>query len=142
MRVVLDTTLLVSLALSPRGPLARIRHYLQAGHFAVLTTAYTLGECGDALLHPSVAMRHGLTPEAIGDLLILFSQEAIHPTAIPHVSRDPHNDALFACALEGEADFIVSDNPALRDVTSPPGPRVISSGAFLAILEAEGGETP
>jgi len=140
MRVVVDTNLLISRALSPKGRVARITEHLRQGHFEVAASAEILAEYRVALLYPSVAKRHKLSEEEVDALLFPFFQTVVTPPATPPVCRDSHDDMFFACALASAADYIVSDDPDLHAVGTYHGTRVISSGAFLALLESEGGE--
>lgn len=140
MRVVLDTNLIVSRALSPKGRVAHITEHLRQGRFEVVTSPAIFAEYRAALLYPGVARRHGLSEEEIEGLLFPFSQIVVVPSSLEPVCRDPHDDMFFACALAAGADYIVSDDEDLHAVGTYHGTRVISSGAFLALLQTEGGE--
>ncbi len=140
MRVVIDTNLIISRALSPKGRVAQILDHLKHGHFEVATSPAILAEYRAALLYPSVATRHMLSEEEVDALLFPFFQAVVTPPSTPPVCRDPHDDMFFACALTAEADYIISDDADLHAVGMYHGTRVLSSGAFLALLE--GGEHP
>lgn len=138
MRIVVDTNLIVSLALSPKGRVALIMAHLHQGRFEVATSAEILAEYRAALLYRSVAERHKLSEEEVDALLFPFFQIVVEPPAVPSVCRDSHDDKFFACALAAEADYIVSDDPDLHAVGTYHGIRVVSAGAFLRLLETEG----
>lgn len=142
MRIVVDTNLIVSLALSPKGRVARIMSHLKQARFDVATSAEILAEYRAALLYEDVAARHKLSEEEVDALLFPFTQIVITPPSTPSVCRDPHDDKFFACALAAEADYIVSDDPDLHAVGTYHGSRVVYAGAFLRLLEAEGGGQP
>lgn len=142
MRVVVDTNLVVSLALCPRGRAARIRHHLAAGAFGTVTSPPIVAEYAAALRYPMVAKRHKLSEAQLDELLFLFTQEVIEPSETPAVCRDVEDDMFFAAAVAGRADYIVSDDPDLQAVGVYEGIRVLSSGAFLLLLQAEGGDQP
>lgn len=135
MRAVVDTNLDVSRALSPTGLVARILNHLKSGAFETATSADILAEYRAALLYPRVAARHKLSPGQIEELLYPFTLNVVAPTATPPVCRDSHDDMFFACALEAGADYIVSDDPDLHAVGTYENTRVVSAGAFLALLE-------
>jgi len=137
-RVVLDTNLLISLALSPEGRVARIRKHLAAERFSTVSSPQILDEYARALRYPRVAARHKLSGEQLDELIFLFAQEVVEPDAVVPICRDAGDDKFFAAALAGRVEYIVSDDPDLHDVGTYEGIRVISSGAFLAILEQEG----
>lgn len=142
MRIVVDTNLIISLALSPKGRVARIMTYLQRARFEVASSAEILAEYRAALLYKSVVERHKLSEDEVDNLLFPFAQIVVAPPATPPVCRDPHDDMFFACALAAEADYIVSDDPDLHAVGMYHGSRVVYAGTFLGLLEAEGGEHP
>ncbi len=140
MRIVVDTNLIVSLALSPKGRVARIMAHLRRGRFEVVSSAEILAEYRAALLYKDVAARHKLSEEEIDSLLFPFFQTVVAPPSTPPVCRDPDDDKFFACALAATADYIISDDPDLHAVGSYRGSRVVSAGAFLRLLEAERGD--
>jgi len=140
-RVVVDTNLLISLALSPEGRVARIRKLLTNERFSTVASPEILDEYARALRYPRVAARHKLSTEELEALIFLFAQEVVEPEVVVPICRDEGDDKFFAAALAGRVDYIVSDDPDLHAVGTFEGIRVVSSGAFLALLEREGGET-
>ncbi len=140
MRAVVDTNLVISRALSPEGLVAQILKHLKTGAFETATSAEILAEYRAALLYPRVAARHKLSREQIEDLLYPFTLNVVEPPTTPPVCRDSHDDMFFACALEAGADYIVSDDPDLHAVGTYETIRVVSAGAFLALLEGREGD--
>lgn len=49
-------------------------------------------------------------------------------------SRDPRDDPYLACALAGEAGFIISRDPHLLDLQQPFGIEIVTPRAFLSRL--------
>jgi len=133
---VLDTNVVVSSALAPHGRAARILGFMRHGAFEVATSPAILAEYGAALRYPSVARRHGLTDAEVEVVLFPFSLGQVEPHPVVGVCRDPGDDMFFACAAAAGADFIVSDDQEVLAVTTYKGCRVLSSGAFLRLLEA------
>ncbi|MBC8449754.1 MAG: hypothetical protein H8D78_18640 [Chloroflexi bacterium] len=54
---------------------------------------------------------------------------------VKKVEADPSDDKFLACALEGDADFIVSEDPHLRNLKQYQGTRIISLEQFSRKLE-------
>ncbi len=50
-------------------------------------------------------------------------------------SRDPDDDIFLACALEGNADYLVSGNSHLLEIKYYYGTQIVSPRQFLDILE-------
>jgi putative PIN family toxin of toxin-antitoxin system len=57
LRVILDTNVLISLALAQRGPLLDLREAWQAGHFSVLVSAELLKEVREVIERPKITAR-------------------------------------------------------------------------------------
>jgi putative PIN family toxin of toxin-antitoxin system len=62
MRVVLDTNIIVSSFLSPKGISAKILDSARAGLFELVVSEAILTEYEEALSKGAVRVRHGLTP--------------------------------------------------------------------------------
>ena len=139
MRVVLDTNILVSRALSPYGLAARILKRLNEGDFEITTTADILAEYWTALHYESVQRRSGLSDEEIEEILDPFAEEETEPAAIDPICRDPKDDQFLAAAVGGEADYIVTCDDDLLTLGSYQGIMIMSPGTFLRILDVAGG---
>jgi predicted nucleic acid-binding protein len=55
------------------------------------------------------------------------------------VTRDPKDDSIVACAVEGEAQLIVSGDQDLLALDQYAGIRVLSPRAFLQELDPSAG---
>jgi predicted nucleic acid-binding protein len=66
----------------------------------------------------------------------LLSRAQVVPgqLSLPGVTRDPKDDAVVACAVEGEADYIVSGGQDLLTLGEFRGIRVVTSREFVEIL--------
>jgi predicted nucleic acid-binding protein len=53
------------------------------------------------------------------------------------VTRDPKDDAVVACAQEGEADYIVSGDQDLLVLEEYGDVQIVSPREFLEILERD-----
>lgn len=62
----------------------------------------------------------------------------VAPRLTPNViAEDPDDNKLIACALEGQADYIVSEDKDLRRLGQYQTIRVVDKQAFLRILETD-----
>ena len=52
-----------------------------------------------------------------------------------HVLRDPNDDIILACALEYQADYLVSLDKDFTDMVSYEGIEILRPGDFLKILK-------
>lgn len=131
--VVLDTNVLVRVLLA-KSPLTRtLRDSLQRSVFILLISDEILLELGRVLRYPRIALRHHLTEANIRDFEnTVRSLAVIVPGlyAVSKVEADPSDDKFLACALEGDADYVVSEDPHLRDLKEYQGIAIIGLEQF------------
>ena len=131
--VVLDTNVLIRVALAKTRAARAIRVAWEEGHFLLLISEDILTELGLVLRYPRIAERHALTESAIQDFEVsVRSAGVVVPGlyVVRKIEADPSDDKFLACALEGDADFIVSEDPHLRDLKQYQGIRIISLEQF------------
>lgn len=69
--------------------------------------------------------------------LLMTGSTFVAPRSTPNViAEDPDDNKLIACALEGSADYIVSEDKDLHRLGQYQSIRVVDKQAFLRILEA------
>jgi uncharacterized protein len=137
MKVVLDANLFVSAAIEPRGQPAQVLNAWRGGRFDVLTNEDMVTEIAEVLRRPRIRRRHGWTDEQIADFLNMLREVAVvmaGELALTIIAEDPDDDAYLACAVEGEADYIVSGDDHLRQLGSYRGIPILSARQFLVVL--------
>ena len=95
----------------------------------------------DILRRPKLAEAYGLTAAEITGIVQLLHSHALVVSGrvtIPRTARDPRDDHVLACAVEGGADYIVSGDRDLLNLEAFRGIPIISPAAFAALLEAAG----
>ncbi len=137
MRVVIDPNLLVSYLLTHRGPIARIIDFHLAGEdFTFLVCLQLLEELDRVVRYPKLqryfdaetGLRFVALVAALGEPIDL-------PDELPRIVRDPKDDYLVACALAGEADFLVSGDEDLLHLQKAGKTLILSARQFLDLLE-------
>ncbi len=137
MRAVLDANLFVSASIEPLGKPAQILDAWRSGLFDLLVRDDILAEIADVLRRPRIHKRHGWTDEQIDNFLALLREVAVVTQGalqVTVVADDPDDDMYLACALEGEADYLVSGDDHLRALGSYRGIPILSAPQFLAML--------
>jgi len=139
-RAVLDTNQLVSMLIRPGGVADQIRRAWQDQRFVLLTSPALLEEFRRVLTYPKLRRSIRLTTEQERILIQLVMDEAeITPGTLEvHVvAADPADDAVVACAIEGQAGYIVSGDAHLLDFREQAGISIVSARTFLEILNRE-----
>jgi putative PIN family toxin of toxin-antitoxin system len=135
-RAVLDTNLLVSYLLTHRPPIATlIDDYLAREQFGLVTAVVLLEELDRVLGYPKLRRYYSEESRTRFVALIAALGEVIElPESVPSICRDPDDDWVIACAVVGQADYLVSgdrDLLALERVGEIP---ILSAAQFLEIL--------
>ncbi|MBC7264805.1 MAG: putative toxin-antitoxin system toxin component, PIN family [Chloroflexi bacterium] len=137
LRVVLDASVLISGLLSPQGIPARLIHAWREERFILCISKPILEEIAGALRYPKLRVRHGLDDCQIDQLVALFRGTALLTPAehqLERVAADPHDGKYLVCALEGEADYIVSGDQDLKALETFQGIPIVSPAVFWQIL--------
>lgn len=110
MRVVLDTNVLLSALLSPRGLPDAIYRAWQKDRFDLVTSATQIDELRRASRYAK--FKAVLQPHRVGTM-VNNMRRSIMLDALPHLPEgikvnDPNDVFLLAMALAGEADYLVT----------------------------------
>jgi putative PIN family toxin of toxin-antitoxin system len=130
---VFDTNALVRVALAKTRAARAMRVAWEESGFLLLMSEEILEELGLVLRYPRIAERHALSEAVIQDFeASVRSASVLVPGlyVVKKVEADPSDDKFLACALEGDADFIVSGDPHLRDLKRYQGIQIISLERF------------
>jgi putative PIN family toxin of toxin-antitoxin system len=113
MRLVLDTSVLVSGLRSNKGASYRLLQLAQMGRFVMLTTPALFLEYEDVLSRPEQQAVHGLNMLEIGQfmgtLARVMSAVEVHFRWRPQL-MDPNDEMVLETALNGRAKAIVTHN--------------------------------
>ncbi len=139
-RVVIDTNVLVSGTIVLLGFPARIVNEVLNGTLLPAVSPRLLDEYVDVMRRPHITRKY---PEAIGrmNLLIeLVGRTAIHVSDLVtgRVVSDPDDDLLLACALEGEAEYLISGDEHLLQLREYQGIKILAPRDFVVnVLSSE-----
>lgn len=140
MKVVLDTNLFVSATIASQGKPAQILDAWRARRFGLVIREDILEEIREVLCRPHIRKRHQWTQEEIDCFLDGLGEMAIITPGeleVKAVADDPDDNMYLACAVEGEADYIVSGDQHLLKLGAFKGIQIITPAQFLNILEDE-----
>src|SRR3712207_1493805 len=134
---VLDTNLTVSGAITPQGIPNRILRAYQRGAFTLISSPELVAEVEDVLTRPSIRDRYRPDPAIVRTILAGLRAAQVRPLpldALPVHCRDPKDDPLLACALGGQADYLVTGDADLLTLDGHPALgqlRIVTPRAFL-----------
>ena len=138
-KAVLDTNILISALITPRGTPAKVLQAWRTGHFELITSLPLLLELREAISRPHIMDRYRLSLADIRDFLTLLTGTAFLVTAPEVVSallRDPDDLAVLACALAGDAEYIVTGDLDLLHLRSFEGVQIVRPLPFLQLLHS------
>jgi len=137
MRVVLDTNVIVSGVISEHGAPRRIIQAWQAQQFTLLTSTLIVAEVSRVLRYPRIQETYRLSEADLALVRETLLNDALVLQDLYQVarSRDPDDNILLACALEGRADYLVSGDPHLLEIKYYHGVQIVTPRQFLEILQ-------
>jgi putative PIN family toxin of toxin-antitoxin system len=136
-RAVLDANVLVSGILSPKGAPAKVLTAWQAEQFHLVLSEAVLDEINRVLHYPRIATRHRWSEERLQGFIEDLAHLAMMTpgaTQLAVIAEDPPDDRYLECAIEGEADYIVSGDQHLLELGKYQGIRILTPRAFLDVL--------
>ena len=112
MRVILDTNILVAALMVADGPPHLLLEAFLNDRFALITSDTQIEEFSRVTRYPAVRSR--IQPAQAGRLLNAVRSLSVLLEKLPpaSVSRDPHDDYLFAMAKAADADYLVTGDKA------------------------------
>ena len=138
LRVVFDTNLYVSKMLMPVGVPAQAFLAWQNAQFELLTSPAILHEIRNTLGYPRLRRKYRITDEMVDALIGLLERHAtvVAGTAdvVGAIPADPNDEIVLACAVDGQADLIVSGDQHLLALASYRNIAILPVRAFLARL--------
>jgi putative PIN family toxin of toxin-antitoxin system len=140
MRVVLDTNVLVSAIISPRGMPAQILHAWRGEQFDLVLSQATLTEIGRVFRYPKIAKYHRWSAERLQAFLDDLAHMAIltpGALSLAVITEDPPDDRYLECAVEGEASSLVSGDHHLLKLGSYQDIPIFTPREFLDRLQSQ-----
>lgn len=141
MIVVLDTNVMISALLSPRGaPAALFARWMQ-GDFEVVTSPQLLIELARVLMYPQVRKYSNHTDEDIAALLEGYRSSAffVEPEIrLNLITKDPADNRVLECAVSAGAAFVVTGDQHLLELEQYQEIVILPPAGFLAVLENKG----
>src|ERR1700704_3577623 len=133
MRIVVDTNVLISALLNNHSLPRTIFNLQQSGRFRIVISEEIVSEYRRVLAYPHIQARHRFTPQKIEKYLSLLRNASVLVTPTEQVTvvkDDPDDNKFIACALAGNAEYVVSGDPDLLAIKSYQGIRILTPAMF------------
>ncbi len=140
-RAVVDTNVLVSALISASGYPREIERRWRKDEFTLVISPGIIDEVSRVLRLPRIHQKYRLAGSDIQAfiLALLYHGESVAGRLVLEgVAPDPGDDKVISCAVEGNADFIVTGDKALQQLDQYGDIRIISAEAFIRVLDEDG----
>ncbi|MBM3221543.1 MAG: putative toxin-antitoxin system toxin component, PIN family [Candidatus Rokubacteria bacterium] len=133
MRAVLDTNVVVSAILIPRGKERRILDAWRRGAFDIVTAPALLEELARVLSYPKIRERRWMSDAELRELLEGLSEGSIVVSGDLDVraGRDANDNMFLGAAVEGDADYLVTGDHDLLVLRSYRRVEIVRPAAIL-----------
>lgn len=144
MKIVLDTNVMVSAILSPRNASAQIMRLVLDDALNLAVSRDILDEAYRVVRYPKLVRlmkKHDIAPEEVEYIIERLSAIAVvtpGELTLDVIQDDPFDNKILACAVESEADFIISGDHHLTDLKEYQGITIVNPATFIAIVIREG----
>lgn len=141
LRIVLDTNILVSSLLVKVGIPAQIVDAWRNRDYVLVASPAIIAEMRATLSYPQIRRKYGITDEDVAQLAALLEQDALlvpgQADTVGAILADPSDEKILACAVDGQADLIVSGSLHLLDLMQYRGIPIVTARQFLTRLNAD-----
>jgi putative PIN family toxin of toxin-antitoxin system len=137
MRVILDTSVIVSGLISPHGSPAQIIAHWRNGAFTLLYTPAMLDELKDVLNRAWLKERLIYVPNRIPEFLeavVVLGEQVTGYVNVMGMVRDPFDEMFLIGAKLGRADYLVSVDKDLLVLGAFENTQIVTPAQFLAVL--------
>lgn len=136
LKAVLDTNVLVSALIKPEGKPGQI--VVQHTKFELVLSDDIVAEAREVLHRKHIQRRFHLADDEIEEFLgalRTFSTMIIGAPVENVIPNDPPDNLVLACAVGGEANYLVSGNEHILNLDNYRGIKMVKPAEFLRILE-------
>ena len=134
-RVILDTNILVSMALG--GQIGKINDRWRVGDFLLVVSEDIVSEYLDVLQRPRLHLK-SRTIALIAGRIYRKAKFVKPEERVSGIQPDPKDDKFLEAALAGQVDFIVSGDKHLLDLKKFRSIPIITAREFLDQIETNG----
>lgn len=131
LRVVIDTSSLVSYVLTRSELMRQIVGLWRGEEITVLSTPATRAELAAVIGRPAIQRLSARPMDELVVGLERYSEPVPGRVSAEGACRDPKDDKFLACAAEGRADYLISSDKDLLVLRHYGGAAIVNPGQFL-----------
>ena len=139
LKVVLDTNVFVSSLLVGSGPPAQVLDAWRERQYLLVISPAIVAEIRTTLNYPRIRRKYAVTDEDVEQLIALLEQDALlvpgDASVAGSIPQDPVDEMVLACALDAQADLIVSGDHHLLDLGAYESIPILTVRQFLERLQ-------
>ena len=139
LRAVIDTNLFVSGLFAKDSLSARLQNLWISEEFELVTSLEIIKEVSRVLSYPRIKEHFKPKEENVRRFFRLIFRKAIISKDIIQTDKivdDPKDNKFLACALEKQADYIVSRDPHLRNIKHFHGIQIVDATTFIQKVQS------
>ena len=139
-RAVLDANILISGFISPVSHPREIERRWRKGDFGLVTSREIIEEINRVLYLPRIYGKYHITESAIQAFILTLINKTecvAGRLMLKGIAPDPGDDKLISCAVEAQADFMVTGDKALQQLGEYKGIKIITAEEFIKVLEED-----
>ncbi|MFY9941211.1 MAG: putative toxin-antitoxin system toxin component, PIN family [Desulfobacterales bacterium] len=143
-RIVFDTNVLVSAVLNQHGSSALILDAVLDGKFFLVISHAVINGARRVFSFPKLQQlfeKNGIEPREINEVLKKLAKITVFvpgKARLNSIASDPSDNIFLSCAVEGQADFVISGDRHLTGLGVFQGIRIASPKEFLDLIGQEG----
>lgn len=140
LRVVLDTNVFVSSLLVEAGLSAQVLDAWRERQYLLIISPSIITEIRATLSYPRIRRKYDIADEDVEQLVTLLEQDALlvpdEANVAGSIPEDPADEMVLACAIDAQADVIVSGDRHLLELESHKTITILTARQFLERLGA------
>ena len=141
LKVVLDTNVFVSSLLVKTGLPAQVLDTWRERSYLLIISPAIIAEIRATLSYSRIRRKYAITDEDVEQLVTLLESDALlvpgEANVTGSIPKDPADEMILACAIDVEADVIVSGDRHLLRLGSYRSVLILTARQFLERLEMD-----
>jgi putative PIN family toxin of toxin-antitoxin system len=140
LKAVLDANIFVSSLVVKAGLPAQVLDAWRERQYLLVISPSIITEVRATLSHPRIRRKYGITDEDVQQLVALLEQDALpvsgEASVAGSIPADPADEMVLACAMDAQADVIVSGDCHLLELGSYRAIPILTARQLLERLGA------